>query len=152
MQPKPNKQYKVKINTTFSENKSAGVGARYLNSGEITARNAIEIACTCLFAPIGGATAGESLEKVKARQAVSRAIFENYMNLALSRVEISESELEDLAAQENNFLPTTDTSPIIENQQQSLMELEETFENSSNLAVANKEEILTEINFDDEEF
>lgn len=148
----PNKQYRIRIDTTFSENKSAGVGARYLNSGELTKRDAIEIACTCLFAPVGGANAGESLEKIKARQAVSRAIFETWMCLALSRAEIGECEAADLAAQENDFLPTTDTSLTIENHQKSLVELEETFENSSSLAVADKEEVLTEINFDDEEF
>ncbi len=142
---RPNKQYRVKVDTTFSENKSAGVGARYINSGEMTIRDAIEIACTCLFAPIGGAAAGESISKVKARQEISRTIFETYMSLALSRAEVSEGE--DSTWAENKVLPTEikleDTRLTMEREENSSMESEKLQECSSS---------VTKIYFDDEEF
>lgn len=80
------RQIKFKIDTTFSDNISAGVAAKYLNSGEIFLRDGVEIAISCLFAPIGAAVEGETRAEVEARCEVSRMQFETYMKLALSRV------------------------------------------------------------------
>ncbi len=80
-------QVRININTSFSENKSAGIAAKYLNKGEISLRNGLELAISCLFSPLGSADDGATLAEVKARCEVSRTVFETYMRLALSRVD-----------------------------------------------------------------
>ena len=84
------RQIRLNINTKFSENKGAAIGARYLNSGEIRARDGVELAITCLFTPIGAAMEGATLSEIKQRQEIARTIFETWMNLATSRAEVNE--------------------------------------------------------------
>jgi len=81
------KQYPLKIDTTFRETKPAGLAAKYLNSGEIEPRTGVEIAISCLFAPLGAATNGASRQEVEAIVAASRTQFEVFCALALSRCE-----------------------------------------------------------------
>ena len=75
-------QIRLKIDTTFSEKKGAGIALEYLSSGEISLRGGIEIALSCFFAPIGAAVGGATLSEVQARCELSRMQFETYMNLA----------------------------------------------------------------------
>ncbi len=83
------RQVRLKIQTSFAENRDVAIALTYLKSGEINLRSGIEIALSCLFAPIGAAVGGSSLSAVKARCEVSRMQLETYLNLALSRVKVS---------------------------------------------------------------
>ena len=78
------RQIRLKIDTTFSSNKGAGIAINYLNSGEIPLRNGLDLALSCLFSPIGAAIAGASQSEVESRIEMSRTQFELYVNLALS--------------------------------------------------------------------
>ncbi|CAA9569569.1 hypothetical protein AVDCRST_MAG81-1446 [uncultured Synechococcales cyanobacterium] len=79
------KQYPLKIDTSFTDTKPAGLAAKYLNSGEIHPRAGIEIAISCLFAPLGAAINGASRQEVEGIVAASRTQFEVFCALALSR-------------------------------------------------------------------
>jgi len=79
------KQYPLTIDTTFAETKPAGLAAKYLNSGEIYPRAGVEIAISCLFAPLGAAISGVSRQEVEGIIAASRTQFEVFCALALSR-------------------------------------------------------------------
>lgn len=79
------KQYPLKIDTTFRETKPAGLAAKYLNSGEIDPRAGVEIAISCLFAPLGAAITGASSQEVEGIVAASRTQFEVFCALALNR-------------------------------------------------------------------
>ncbi len=77
-------QIRLKIDTTFLENKGAGIAVKYLNQEEIPLRDALGLALSCLFSPIGAAETGASQSEVEARIKISRIQFETYMNLAYS--------------------------------------------------------------------
>ncbi len=79
------KQIRLKIDTTFVETKPAGLGAKYLNSGEIDTRAGIEIAIGCLFAALGAAECGASRKKIENLSAIARTQLEVYLSLALTR-------------------------------------------------------------------
>ena len=79
------KQYPLKIDTTFRETKPAGLAAKYLNSGEIDLRAGVEIAISCLFAPLEAAINGASCQEVEGIIAASRTQFEVFSALALNR-------------------------------------------------------------------
>ncbi|WP_250126315.1 hypothetical protein [Chroococcidiopsis sp. CCMEE 29] len=79
------KQYPLKIDTTFIETKPAGLAAKYLNSGEIQPRAGVEVAISCLFAPLGAAINGASRQEVEGLVAASRTQFEVFCALALNR-------------------------------------------------------------------
>ena len=144
------RQVRLNLDTKFSENKGAGIGARYLNSGEILLRHGVEQAIACLFTPIGAAMEGATLSEVKARQEISRSIFESWMNLATSRAELNEenkglsveTKFEDIKSSNSGFEVNGVTS---KSNPESSTESEELRELTSSPT-------LTEINFDDEEF
>ncbi len=144
-------QIKFKMNTSFSTQKGAGIGMKYPNSGEIRARDGVEVAIACLFAPIGAALEGATLSEVKARREISRSIFETYMNLAISRAEIEETETSctrEVEVEDNlwsNETKLSDSTPTVVHLLDSEREGEESRENESSNAVSG-------INFDDEEF
>jgi hypothetical protein len=79
------KQVSLKINTSFIETKPAGLATKYLKSGEIDLRMGIELAISCLFAPIGAAVNGATRSEVETMIASSRTQFELCLTLALSR-------------------------------------------------------------------
>ncbi len=160
------KQVKLKIETSFSENRGAAIAVEYLNSGEITLRDGLEVALSCLFAPLGAAAKGASQSEVKSRREISRTIFETYMNLAISRAEIEETEtsctteVEAEAHFTRGDTKLEDSTPTVthpldskrEGEESSVLRLEKaepamtsSRETESSLAVSG-------INFDDEEF
>ena len=144
------RQIRVNIDTTFSEHRPAGIGARYLNSGEIRVRDGVELAITCLFTPIGAAMEGATLSEIKQRQEIARTIFETWMNLATSRAEVNEEEkrlsveaqLSDSTYSNSGFERSSVTSALDS----------ESMTKSEGLREFTSSPILTEINFDDEEF
>ena len=144
------RQIRVNIDTTFSEHRPAGIGARYLNSGEIRARDGVELAITCLFTPIGAAMEGATLSEIKQRQEIARTIFETWMNLATSRAELNEEEkrlsveaqLSDSTYSNSGFERSSVTSALDS----------ESMTKSEGLREFTSSPVLTEINFDDEEF
>ena len=144
------RQIRVNIDTTFSEHRPAGIGARYLNSGEIRARDGVELAITCLFTPIGAAMEGATLSEIKQRQEIARTIFETWMNLATSRAELNEEEkrlsveaqLSDSTYRNSGFERSSVTSALDS----------ESMTKSEGLREFTSSPVLTEINFDDEEF
>lgn len=71
------------IKTTFVENKPAGLGTKYLNSGVIEPGAGVELAIICLYGPLGTARGGGTRSEIDAAISESRRIFENYMDLAL---------------------------------------------------------------------
>ncbi len=77
-------QARLNINTSFSTEKGAGIAMKYLNQEEIPIRDALGLALSCLFSPIGAAETGASQSEVEARIKISRIQFETYMNLAYS--------------------------------------------------------------------
>jgi hypothetical protein len=79
------KQYRLKIDTKFSETKPAGLATKYLNSGEIDQRAGVEIAIACLFAPLGATLSGASRLEIEKLIAASRTQSETYFALALNR-------------------------------------------------------------------
>lgn len=79
------KQIPVKIDTTFIDTKPAGLAAKYLNSGEIDLRAGVEIAISCLFAPLGAVINGANRQEVEGIVAASRTQFEVFCALALNR-------------------------------------------------------------------
>ena len=117
-------QIRFKLNTTFVDTGGAGKATRFLNNGNITKREGTEIALSCVFAPLALAVEGASIEEVNYGIEQSRALFETYMGLALTRV--------------NNRIreDTIDHSPKKEN-------LEE-------LSNCKEKKIVTGIRFDDE--
>ncbi|MDJ0575415.1 MAG: hypothetical protein QNJ65_09660 [Xenococcaceae cyanobacterium MO_234.B1] len=78
------RQARLNINTSFSTEKGAGIAMKYLNKEEIPLRDALGLALSCLFSPIGAAETGASQSEVEARIKISRIQFETYMNLAYS--------------------------------------------------------------------
>ena len=60
-------QIRLKIDTTFLENKGAGIAVKYLNQEEIPLRDALGLALSCLFSPIGAAETGASQSEVESR-------------------------------------------------------------------------------------
>ena len=96
------KQISLKLNTTFIENKPAGLAAKYLNSGEIDVRTGIEIAIGCLFAPLGAAISGSNRKEVDALIQTSRTQFEIYLSLALSRCHNELIEDKTVSVREDN--------------------------------------------------
>ncbi len=144
------RQIRVNIDTTFSEHRPAGIGAKYLNSGEIRARDGVELAITCLFTPIGAAMEGATLSEIKQRQEIARTIFETWMNLATSRAELNEEEkrlsveaqLSDSTYRNSGFERSSVTSALDS----------ESMTKSEGLREFTSSPVLTEINFDDEEF
>ncbi len=142
------RQIRVNIDTTFSEHRPAGIGAKYLNSGEIRARDGVELAITCLFTPIGAAMEGATLSEIKQRQEIARTIFETWMNLATSRAELNEEEkrlsveaqLSDSTYSNSGFERSSVTSAL----DSESMNCSEEFTSTPVLE--------EEINFDDEEF
>ncbi len=122
------RQVRFNIDTTFSENKRAAMGVKYLNSGEIPSRTGTELAISCLLTPLGYAVFGGSLQEVDSQIEISRTIFESYMNLARNRAESNEKSNETKVEDLTEFV-TADMR-----------------------ARESEEEALTEINFDDEEF
>ena len=137
------KQVKLKIDTSFSENRDAARAILYLKSGEINLRDGIEISLACLFAPIGAAVAGASQSEVKTKCEMSRTIFETYMNLAMSRAELREED-KSLSVETKLLNSTThnnaDTSNLSSPSQ------------SEEKREGDKSPTLTKINFDEEEF
>jgi len=137
------RQIRVNIDTTFSEHRPAGIGARYLNSGEIRVRDGVELAITCLFTPIGAAMEGATLSEIKQRQEIARTIFETWMNLATSRAEVNE-ENKKLSVEthwsDSGFEGSSVTSAL----DSESMNCSEEFTSTPVLE--------EEINFDDEEF
>lgn len=110
-------QIKLNINTSFSINKGAGLAMKYLNSGEIPLRQGIELALSCLFAPLGVAIIGGSIDDVKDRCELSRSLFEAYINLALQRADLKEANSSHEQANSNvkldagdNFSESDDTT------------------------------------------
>lgn len=135
------RQIKLKLfPTTFSENIAAGIAAKYLNSGEIVVRDGIEIAISCLFAPLGAAIEGASREEVEERCEISRTLLETYISLALTRVQnpcLSPENINEIDSGEKpeiNLSKETD-SPI-----------------NTNGFFTESDGELVGINFDDEEF
>ena len=129
------------IDTRFSGNKDIAIALRYLKSGEIDLRTGIEIALSCLFAPIGAAVSGESQGAVKARCEVSRMQLETYLTLALSRFGAKVASYSTEIEAEDSFLPVEKTrSDALVAVASS--RVEETTESKSS---------YTFINFDDEE-
>ena len=135
-------QVRININTSFSENKSAGIAAKFLNSGEIFLRDGIEIAISCLFAPLGAAVEGASPSAVKKRCEISRMQFETYMNLAMSRAETLTSHPDKV-----NEIDVTETAETILSDE---IDAEETFVVSNYNSQLDDKTLY--INFDDEEF
>ena len=138
-------QIKFKIDTTFSENISAGMAAKYLNSREILLRDGIEIAISCLFAPIAAAVEGATLSEVEEQCKKSRIQFETYMSLAMSRVKEP-----DLSQETLNEIDITETTETILSEQSNSEEAEK------GCFVSNDEEEIDDddvyINFEGEEF
>ena len=75
----------IKIVTRFSDSTRAGRAACYLNSGEIDKRIALEVALTCVFAPLREAQEGATLDELEESIAQSQAVWDGYMNLARQR-------------------------------------------------------------------
>lgn len=131
---------RLSIETSFNQSQNAAIAAKYLKEGEIPMKEGIEIALSCLFAPLGAASEGASVERIKSLIQTSRVQFETYMNLALCQLENQsdvgkENQLD--VGEENQLDVATGTSDSYSIQ-----------ENSDDLS----EEELTYINFDDEEF
>ena len=145
------RQIRVKIDTTFSEHRPAGIGAKYLNSGEIRARDGVELAITCLFTPIGAAMEGATLSEIKQRQEIARTIFETWMNLATSRAEVNEennklsveTKLSESTYSNLGFERSSVTSALDSERLTSSEELKE---------FTSTPVLDEEINFEDEEF
>lgn len=76
---------RLNIDTTFIDSKGAGIATKYLNSGEITVRDGIEVAISCVFTPLGLASQGGTIEEVERLIEISRTQFETYMSLAVCR-------------------------------------------------------------------
>ncbi len=134
------RQIKLKINTTFSENISAGIAAKYLNSEEIVTRDGIEMAISCLYAPIGAAVNGATRDEVEERCKLSRTLLETYINLALTRVKNS------------CFVPQTINEIDITETTEAILSEELDFEKNTRASSLKSDEELLGINFDDEEF
>lgn len=81
------KRVKFNLNTTFITSLKIGKVIEYLNKENIPLRDAIEIALTCFYYPLAAASKGESIEQIKASIETSRAQFETYIGLAVSRAE-----------------------------------------------------------------
>ena len=137
------RQVRFNIDTTFSENKRAAMGVKYLNSGEIPSRTGTELAISCLLTPLGYAVFGGSLQEVDSQIEISRTIFESYMNLARNRAESDEKSL----AQENG---DEIANAVLANETK--VEAKAELVTADIAQSESEEEALTEINFDDEEF
>ena len=158
------KQVKLKIETSFSENRGAAIAVEYLNSGEITLRDGLEVALSCLFAPLGAAAKGASQSEVKSRREISRTIFETYMNLAMSRAEVNETEKSCTTEVEAHVTrgdtKFEDSTPTVTHPLDSKREGEESsvlglFKSESAMTSSRDNEssnAVSGINFDDEEF
>lgn len=71
------------IKTTSVENKDAGLGAKYLNSGVIELSAGVELAIACLYGPLGTAIGGGMSSEIAEAIFESRRTFDKYMDLAL---------------------------------------------------------------------
>jgi hypothetical protein len=75
----------IEVSTRFSETTRAGRAAGYLSSGEIDRRSGVEVAITCLFAPLREAQEGATEDEVEQSIAISQAQWELYMGMARNR-------------------------------------------------------------------
>jgi hypothetical protein len=75
----------IEVSTRFSETTRAGRAAGYLSSGEIDRRSGVEVAITCLFAPLREAQEGATEDEVEESIAISQAQWELYMDMARNR-------------------------------------------------------------------
>lgn len=140
---------------TFSPSQNAALAAKYLTSGEMAQGKEIEIALSCLFAPLGAASEGASANKVKSLIETSRIQFETYMSLALCRLE-NHSDIstdESCPTQEkSDDLLEDEEDDLLEDEEDDLLEDEEK-EVRTRFNLDNKEkEVGTILNLDDEEF
>lgn len=77
--------HQLDVSTRFSETTRAGRAAGYLSSGEIDRRSGVEVAITCLFAPLREAQEGATEDEIEQSIAISQAQWELYMDMARNR-------------------------------------------------------------------
>jgi hypothetical protein len=75
----------IEVSTRFSETTRAGRAAGYLSSGEIDRRSGVEVAITCLFAPLREAQEGATEDEIEQSIAISQAQWVLYMDMARNR-------------------------------------------------------------------
>jgi hypothetical protein len=72
----------VQVDTDFIEDSAEGNGAWYLKQGEIEPRRGVALGLRILFAPLGAAMRGQSLEQVEALILSSERCFSDFMRQA----------------------------------------------------------------------
>jgi hypothetical protein len=75
--------------TTFVEDSPEGYGAWYLKQGEIDPHRGVALGLRTLFAPLGAAMRGQSLEQVEARILSSERCFNDLMRQAREQAQCS---------------------------------------------------------------
>lgn len=96
------KRSRLFIDTSFSLKTNAGIALKYLQSEDMNSRDGIKVALACLFAPLGYAFNGASINEVKAKCSQSRTTFETYMKLALDRADLNNQESVDQQRSDDN--------------------------------------------------
>jgi hypothetical protein len=72
----------IPVETTFVEDSPEGYGAWYLKQGEIDPRRGVALGLRTLFAPVGAAMMGRSLEQVELLIMSAERCFEDFMRQA----------------------------------------------------------------------
>jgi hypothetical protein len=72
----------IPVETTFVEDSPEGYGAWYLKQGEIDPRRGVALGLRTLFAPVGAAMRGRSLEQVELLIMSAERCFEDFMRQA----------------------------------------------------------------------
>ena len=136
--------HEVKIVTRFSDSTRAGRAACYLNSGEVDKRIALEVALTCVFAPLREAQEGATPDELEESISQSQAVWDGYMNLARQRCKGSSRSK---AMAERSPVVVTATEQRTEAEDELPLVVEKDFEGDAN----DTEDTEPDINLDKEE-
>jgi hypothetical protein len=83
----------LQMQTTFAEDTPEGLGAWYLKQGEIDQRRGVALGLRTLFAPVGAAMKGQSLEQVELLIMSAERSFEDYMRRAREQAQYHHQSL-----------------------------------------------------------